>query len=196
MTNIEIIPFVGCSTIKFGMTKAEVEELLGSGQYNMCSHVYPASAKENNPFPTMEGFYFHSSKNQNINYRIRFSENRVSEISIYAPENLHKNSVHIQLYGVDLFENTAETVIAQLEKQSTCTWDSPDKDLSYFYTFHKIGFELWREGVFHPKLYNDPEYKKEFDAMCPENQEYELRFQYFQLATLRTKELQETLFNR
>lgn len=166
MKNMIIDPWSGCGEIKFGMAVEEVEALLGIGQYI------------NDPYSDILYGWF-----QNETIHIGFINNVVVEIEI---ANSIANTTDIILFGIDVFHNKAEEVIAALEERAACTWDTPDKELSTTYEFSDLGIALWRDHAFHPKLYDNKAYMQSFAKKSLEIQEDEMRFWYFQSIVVKT----------
>ena len=187
MRKIEMIPFVGvddtaCGKLRFGMSKEEVEQLLGEGNYSTETAFFPGA-------PAARGCYADPRPyTAYCQYRVYFSEaDKAVEITLFPA--LPEDDTEISLCGVSLFRHKAEAVIAELEKQAACTWDGQDKDLGTQYDFDALAFSLWRSSAFHQKLFDDAAYMQEYREMLPENQEEELKYQYFQASSLYTREL-------
>ena len=156
MDILRILPFEGLNTIKLGMTQAEVASILGS----------PVNVRGEDCLDY-----------DDINYTISFRNDRAWEICVnnYSLSDRYR----VMLHDVDLFGDKAEDVIRKLERFTPCTYEGgADKDLAFGYTFPAWNIRLWRDGAFHPKLMQDPEFL-EFIAVQEENLEYEMRFWYF-----------------
>lgn len=171
---LEVHPFEGCGKIKLGMTIEEVEAV---------AHCALDDLRR------LDDFYYHTEAYQawydNMRYRVNYIDGRVAELLVNG-----RDEVAPMLYGVAVLQEKVVDVIAKLRQHASCIYDSPDIDLGYFYYFEAMGVTLWREGVYHPKLMEDADYRREFEAMCPENQEEERAFQYFQTVSLESRELQ------
>ena len=187
MRKIEMIPFAGvddtaCGQLRFGMSKKEVERLLGEGNYNTETAFFPGAPAARGCYadPRPYAAYYQ--------YCVYFSEaDKAVEITLYPA--LPEDDTEISLHSVPLFRHKAEAVIAELEKHAACIWDGQDKDLGTQYDFGALAFSLWRSSAFHQKLFADAAYMREFREMLPENREEELNYQYFQTASLYTREL-------
>lgn len=165
---MKIYPFRQVGLLKLGMTKCEVDILFHA-------------QGSRNPIPNCDEGYFYidNSGKQQHEYGCGFVNNRLCRI-MYI---LHKDDAEkIDLFNVDLAHTPAETVISELEKRALCTWDTEDKDLSYFYTFPSIGIMLFRPSAFHPKLLKT-DYFADWD---PEAAKDERKYEYFEAVILAT----------
>ena len=171
---LEVHPFEGCGKIKLGMTIEEVEAVAHRppGELRSLEHVYPH-------MNACDEWY------DNMRYYVAYINGRVAELVVNG-----RDEVAPMLYGVAVLQEKAVDVIAKLRQHAPCIYDRPDIDLSYSYYFEDIGITLWREGVYHPKMMEDAEYRQNFETMCPENQAEELSYQYFQTISLESRELQ------
>ncbi len=171
---LEVHPFEGCGKIKLGMTIEEVDAI---------AHRPPGKLQR------LPDSYYHTEAYEewydDMRYRVDFVDGRVAEFMVNG-----RDEVAPMLYGVAVLQEKAVDVIAKLQQHAPCIYDMPDIDLSYFYYFEDIGITLWREGVYHPKMMEDAEYRQNFETMCPENQAEELSYQYFQTISLESRELQ------
>ena len=86
----------------------------------------------------------------------------------------------IKLFGMDMFNTTAECIIDSLMKKDKVICNEKDLQLGTEYIFPKSGVRLWRERAFHPKLLKDPLYMEEMQAVL----EDEYQYQYFQMVTI------------
>lgn len=171
---LEVHPFEGCGKIKLGMTIEEVEAVANrvSGKLRSLDHLFPH-------MDACDAWY------DDMRYYVSYINGHVAELLVNG-----RDEVAPMLYGVAVLQEKVVDVIAKLRQHASCIYDSPDIDLGYSYYFEDIGISLWREGVYHPKLMEDADYRREFEAMCPENQEEERAFQYFQTVSLESRELQ------
>ena len=86
----------------------------------------------------------------------------------------------IKLFGLDMFNTTAECIIDSLMKKDNVVCNEKDLQLGTEYLFPEIGVRLWRERAFHLKLLKDPLYMEEMQAVL----EDEYQYQYFQMVTV------------
>ncbi|GEM_PF-2657787 len=154
MKTIIVTPHKGIGNIFFGMTRKEVEEIIGSKDYK-------GETKANDVSVGYE------------QYHITYKEDKVFEICI---NNIGGSKVIFN--GIDLFNTIAEEIFDALKLLSDYDYDCEDEYLSNTYYFKDFNMLLWREDAFHPKLLNKEPFQK-FIAINEENLEYMKRYWYF-----------------
>ena len=98
-------------------------------------------------------------------FYLEYEDGRLSRIGLNeAPD------VRILYKDLDLTRIHAEDVIAALSREADFQCDCVDHDLACTYDFPDLGFELWREEPYHPKLLGWPGFQK-FLEQAPSNLE-------------------------
>lgn len=165
--SIEILPKKGDGNLSFGMSRAEVDAFLGE----------PAMTEGE-----QDEICFYEMKMQDgsveLVYKVSFEENKVKEWTMY--DSLAKD-IEVKLFGVDVFSEKAEDVIAKLSAHTEVCCDE-DRDLTTFAELDALGISLWRESAFHDKLIDTLEYQ----SLSEENKEYEQQFRYFATLTMKS----------
>ena len=110
-------------------------------------------------------------------FLVQYRNGKATEIGIQR--DLSKVA-SIKLFGMDMFNTTAECIIDSLMKKDKVICNEKDLQLGTEYIFPKSGVRLWRERAFHPKLLKDPLYMEEMQAVL----EDEYQYQYFQMVTI------------
>lgn len=110
-------------------------------------------------------------------FLVQYRNGKATEIGIQR--DLSKVA-SIKLFGMDMFNTTAECIIDSLMKKDNAICNEKDLQLGTEYIFPEIGVRLWRERAFHPKLLKDPLYMEEMQAVL----EDEYQYQYFQMITI------------
>ena len=110
-------------------------------------------------------------------FLVQYRNGKATEIGIQR--ELSKVA-SIKLFGLDMFNTTAECIIDSLMKKDNVICNEKDLQLGTEYIFPKIGVRLWRERAFHPKLLKEPLYMEEMQAVL----EDEYQYQYFQMVTV------------
>lgn len=110
-------------------------------------------------------------------FLVQYRNGKATEIGIQR--DLSKVA-SIKLFGMDMFNTTAECIIDSLMKKDNVICNEKDLQLGTEYIFPEIGVRLWRERAFHPKLLKDPLYMEEMQAVL----EDEYQYQYFQMITI------------
>lgn len=166
---LTIIPKKGVGNICFGMTKEQVDAILGPSYSRI-----PPRQRVN----FIDGF----DEFQYVDFVVGFFENQVVEISVNSPVLScdSQQEMPVTLFGVNVFGEKAEDVIGQLESHAPAEFDCEDRELSSEVVFDSLGIAFWRESVFHPKLLNTPD----FQEMDEEELEYQKQFWHFSCVTL------------
>ena len=94
-------------------------------------------------------------------FLVQYRNGKATEIGIQR--DLSKVA-SIKLFGMDMFNTTAECIIDSLMKKDKVICNEKDLQLGTEYIFPKSGVRLWRERAFHPKLLKDPLYMEEMQA--------------------------------
>ena len=110
-------------------------------------------------------------------FLVQYRNGKATEIGIQR--DLSKVA-SIKLFGIDMFNTTAECIIDSLMKKDNVICNEKDLQLGTEYLFPEIGVRLWRERAFHLKLLKDPLYIEEMQAVL----EDEYQYQYFQMVTV------------
>ncbi|MEC0184428.1 hypothetical protein P4H61_23370 [Paenibacillus peoriae] len=157
MEKIIIEPNIGIGTIKIGMSKAEVEN---------CLQAYTDKFNKS----LQDDDYFHYA------FKVEYdSDGRVNFIE--AASHI-KDDFHCLMNGIDVFNTKAEELIKIVDELSP--YDRQHPELGWMYSFPKLGLKFWRSSIFNEKDTLEDRFKE----MPPENQEEELRFQFFETVSI------------
>ncbi len=186
LSKLEIIPGVGIGNIYFGMTREEVDKILGPGNNRDWSHVGTGFPKE-----WISVYY--------ADFIVEFFENKVVGIEVFADVLSEDNETRLPvfLHGISLFEEKAEDVVKKLEQYTPCVhilndvYGAGDKDLATEYEFDDMGVALWREDGFRTKLLSSPQFLQENE----EEQEYLKQRLYFDAVYLYIPHERNKYFN-
>lgn len=110
-------------------------------------------------------------------FLVQYQNGQAVEIGV---DRLLDETLPVLWEGLPLFRLPAEEVVAALSRKSPVLCDHPDTDLGTDYRFPALGLRLWRERAFHPKLLQDPDYRRDMAEVL----EKETRYRYFQLAAV------------
>ena len=177
MKEIIIIPHIGIGQLKLGMAPDELEKTLlqMKRQWSNSSNeaMQMERCAETDDPNLITGRYMDNDSFFLVQYR----NGKATEIGIQR--DLSKVA-SIKLFGMDMFNTTAECIIDSLMKKDKVICNEKDLQLGTEYIFPKSGVRLWRERAFHPKLLKDPLYMEEMQAVL----EDEYQYQYFQMRTM------------
>ncbi|MFM9281788.1 hypothetical protein [Paenibacillus jiagnxiensis] len=157
MDNLIVEPNIGIGNIKLGMRPKEYEEEIQkyTVQYN----------KQHDP----EYFHYIFKVEYNTDDKINFIE-----VASHVDEEFNF------LYrGVTVFRTKAIELVATIDKDFP--YDGTDWELGYTYYFPQLGLSLWRSGIFTEEMKDEDWFKE----MSKENQDDEMKFEYFQTVSLR-----------
>ena len=176
-SSVFIIPHIGIGQLKLGMTSDELENALLQMKKQWSNSSDEAMqmercAETGDPI-LITGRYMDNDSFFLVQYR----NGKATEIGIQR--ELSKVA-SIKLFGLDMFNTTAECIIDSLMKKDNVICNEKDLQLGTEYIFPKIGVRLWRERAFHPKLLKDPLYMEEMQTVL----EDEYQYQYFQMVTV------------
>ena len=155
MKEIIIIPHIGIGQLKLGMAPDELEKTLlqMKRQWSNSSNeaMQMERCAETDDPNLITGRYMDNDSFFLVQYR----NGKATEIGIQR--DLSKVA-SIKLFGMDMFNTTAECIIDSLMKKDKVICNEKDLQLGTEYIFPKSGVRLWRERAFHPKLLKDPLY--------------------------------------
>lgn len=162
-------PGVGIGKIKLGMTKEELaaceEEYLKE---------YPGKPWHDIPFESL--------------FQIEYDENnRIHFIQIINYDMDHMNFVCLYK-DIDLFSTKAKDLVPTINEISP--YKTEGKDLGFSYYFLEIGLALWRGNIFHEEQMHE----EWFRQSSPEDQEYELKYLYFETVSVMTPDYYKNSF--
>ena len=155
MKEIIIIPHIGIGQLKLGMAPDELENAL----------LQMKKQWSNSSDEAMQMECCAETDDPNLIIGIQRELSKVASI---------------KLFGIDMFNTTAECIIDSLMKKDNVICNEKDLQLGTEYLFPEIGVRLWRERAFHLKLLKDPLYMEEMQAVL----EDEYQYQYFQMVTV------------
>lgn len=112
-------------------------------------------------------------------FMVKYENNKAVEIAVGYEL---REKIKIEIYGIDVFQITAEALVSKLKNYSVCKYDMEDELLSTNYEFDDIGIRLWREQPFHPKLLTDELYINEMREVIDEMYQY----LYFQVIAVKS----------
>ena len=161
MKEIIIIPHIGIGQLKLGMAPDELEKTLlqMKRQWSNSSNeaMQMERCAETDDPNLITGRYMDNDSFFLVQYR----NGKATEIGIQR--DLSKVA-SIKLFGMDMFNTTAECIIDSLMKKDKVICNEKDLQLGTEYIFPKSGVRLWRERAFHPKLLKDPLYMTLFSS--------------------------------
>ena len=131
---MEIIPFQSCGKLLFGMTREQVEAVLGDAGRDEGA---------DGCLPNAQLVWY-----CNMRYHICYLDGRMEWVEVPNPEDENSD---VSLYGICLFQSRAEDAVRALEQYGACIHDCPDPELSYTCWFENLGVTLWRDQIYHPK---------------------------------------------
>ena len=112
---MEIIPFQSCGKLFFGMTREQVETILGDAGRDEGA---------DGCLPNAQLVWY-----CNMRYHICYLDGRMEWVEVPNPEDENGD---VYLYGIRLFQSRAEDVVRALEQHGACIHDCPDQELSLF----------------------------------------------------------------
>lgn len=115
MSHFKIEPHVGVGPIKLGMTKAQVESVIGNSRF-----------ESNNRAEFVSGFFINFDTEGKVEF-IELANSDEFE-ALYKGVNLHK-----------LKANDALSIVLKED-----SYDASDPELGYSYIFKKLQMSLWR----------------------------------------------------
>ena len=177
MREIIIEPHIRIGQLKLGMTSDELENALLQMKKQWSNSSDEAMQMERCAETGDPNLITGRYMDNDSFFLVQYRNGKATEIGIQR--DLSKLAP-IKLFGIDMFNTTAECIIDSLMKKDNVICNEKDLQLGTEYIFPKIGVRLWRERAFHPKLLKDPHYMKEMNAVL----EDEYRYQYFELVTV------------
>ena len=173
MKEIIIIPHIGIGQLKLGMTSDELENALLQMKKQWSNSSDEAMQMERCAETGDPNLITGRYMDNDSFFLVQYRNGKATEIGIQR--ELSKVA-SIKLFGLDMFNTTAECIIDSIMKKDNVICNEKDLQLGTEYIFPKIGVRLWRERAFHPKLLKDPLYMEEMQAVL----EDEYQYQYFQ----------------
>ena len=177
MREIIIEPHIGIGQLKLGMTSDELENALLQMKKQWSNSSDEAMQMERCAETDDPNLITGRYMDNDSFFLVQYRNGKATEIGIQR--DLSKVA-SIKLFGIDMFNTTAECIIDSLMKKDNVICNEKDLQLGTEYFFPEIGVRLWRERAFHPKLLNDQHYMKEMHSVL----EDEYRYQYFELVTV------------
>ena len=165
MKEIIIIPHIGIGQLKLGMAPDELENALLQMKKQWSNSSDEAMQMERCAETGDPNLITGRYMDNDSFFLVQYRNGKATEIGIQR--ELSKVA-SIKLFGLDMFNTTAECIIDSLMQLGT------------EYLFPEIGVRLWRERAFHLKLLKDPLYMEEMQAVL----EDEYQYQYFQMVTV------------
>jgi hypothetical protein len=135
--NFEIRPHVGTNNIKFGMTRGEVQEILGS----------PESSKEKSifkfqniviPEPAKDGYFKNS-------LQISYDDNEQVEYIEFSGRG--DEYIEVFLNDIEIFKTPAKELLNQILEITECDYDKQDIEVPYSFVYRNIDLSLWRQVI-------------------------------------------------
>ncbi|MDF2504091.1 hypothetical protein [Clostridium sp.] len=172
MEYIEIIPHEGIGPLKLGMSSEEILFTLEQLHTKWSNELNFDISKDSDIdcYRYQDGSSF---------FMVTYKNNKAVEIAV---DYELREKMKIEVYGIDVFHTTAETLVSNLKNYSVCNYDMEDELLSTNYEFDDIGIRLWREEPFHPKLLSDESYINEMREVIDEMYQY----LYFQIIAVKS----------
>ena len=177
MKEIIIIPHIGIGQLKLGMTSDELENALLQMKKQWSNSSDEAMQMERCAETGDPNLITGRYMDNDSFFLVQYRNGKATEIGIQR--ELSKVA-SIKLFGLDMFNTTAECIVDSLMKKDNVICNEKDLQLGTEYIFPQIGVRLWRERAFHPKLLKDPLYMEEMQAVL----EDEYQYQYFQMVTV------------
>ena len=179
MKEIIIIPHIGIGQLKLGMAPDELENALLQMKKQWSNSSDEAMQMERCAETGDPNLITGRYMDNDSFFLVQYRNGKATEIGIQR--ELSKVA-SIKLFGLDMFNTTAECIIDSLMKKDnvvlqrkrTCNWGNGN------IFSPEIGVRLWRERAFHLKLLKDPLYMEEMQAVL----EDEYQYQYFQMVTV------------
>ena len=186
MKEIIIEPHIRIGQLKLGMTSDELENALlqMKKQWSNSSDeaMQMECCAETDDPNLITGRYMDNDSFFLVQYR----NGKATEIGIQR--DLSKVA-SIKLFGMDMFNTTAECIIDSLMKKDNVICNEKDLQLGTEYLFPEIGVRLWRERAFHLKLLKDPLYMEEMQAVLEDEYQYGLIIQDLKGVVLEREQL-------
>lgn len=177
MREIIIEPHIRIGQLKLGMTSDELENALLQMKKQWSNSSDEAMQMERCAETGDPNLITGRYMDNDSFFLVQYRNGKATEIGIQR--ELSKVA-SIKLFGLDMFNTTAECIIDSLMKKDNVVCNEKDLQLGTEYLFPEIGVRLWRERAFHLKLLKDPLYMEEMQAVL----EDEYQYQYFQMVTV------------
>jgi hypothetical protein len=177
MKEIIVEPHIRIGQLKLGMTSDELENALLQMKKQWSNSSDEAMQMERCAETDDPNLITGRYMDNDSFFLVQYRNGKAAEIGIQR--DLSKVA-SIKLFGMDMFNTTAECIIDSLMKKDNVICNEKDLQLGTEYLFPEIGVRLWRERAFHPKLLKDPLYMEEMQAVL----EDEYQYQYFQMVTI------------
>lgn len=176
MKEIVVIPNESVAELHLGMTREQVEGIVAG----LCAaNGGTGNIPESESTDVEAQFATYRLWPTGIYYYVSYLDDALCHITVNG--GIEGQTV-ATLYGIDLFSQKAQEVVAQLLPYGRCVCDRPDPLLAYTYYFPTLGILLWREMPYHPKLLQQQAYLD----LSLENLQYERQFEYFGSCSLET----------
>ena len=177
MFDIQYKQDIGIGQLKLGMTSDELENALLQMKKQWSNSSDEAMQMERCAETGDPNLITGRYMDNDSFFLVQYRNGKATEIGIQR--ELSKVA-SIKLFGMDMFNTTAECIIDSLMKKDNVICNEKDLQLGTEYIFPEIGVRLWRERAFHQKLLEDPLYMEEMQAVL----EDEYQYQYFQMVTI------------
>ena len=177
MKEIIVEPHIRIGQLKLGMTSDELENALLQMKKQWSNSSDEAMQMERCAETGDPNLITGRYMDNDSFFLVQYRNGKATEIGIQR--ELSKVA-SIKLFGLDMFNTTAECIVDSLMKKDNVICNEKDLQLGTEYFFSEIGVRLWRERAFHPKLLKDPLYMEEMQAVL----EDEYQYRYFQMVTI------------
>lgn len=147
----DIIPHIGASNLKLGMTRDEVRTLLGIPGYSS-EKITMEYDDFSLPLPAKDGYF----ENE---LQITFDDDNKIEFIEFSG----KDAVHIKVFlnEVEVFKVPAPELVLHIISSTKSDYDKEDEEIPFSYIFPEIDLSVWRPVI--PELDEEMGEIPEFD---------------------------------
>jgi hypothetical protein len=154
---------VGVGNVKLGMTMEEVHEAMGMN------------------FVSTKMFNIITDRYMESNFRVDYDKHNI--VNFIELINYITDYSQVFYEEVNVFQTKAAELVAYFERYANYNHDLVEAQSGSGYVFEDLGISLWRSRVFSKEFLKESWYKQ----MAKEEQEAELRFQYFETVSVWSK---------
>ena len=133
----DIIPHIGAGKIKFGMTRDEIQAVLGKPEFTSQKSIMEYGDLSMS-LPTKDGYF----KNE---LQITFDDNDKADFIEFSGKDSEFTKVFIN--EIEIFNTPAKQLIKEILNSTNSNFDTTNNEIPYSYIFSSIDLAVWRQVI-------------------------------------------------
>ena len=133
----DLIPHVGASIIKLGMSREEIRSTLGKPEHSTEKSVFQFEEVAIQR-PAMDGYF-------NSELQITFDDRGMADFIEFSGRGAKHTKVFLS--GVDVFHTPAPDLIRTISAITKTEFDKDEEEMPYTYVFPDVDLGVWRQVV-------------------------------------------------